>query len=79
MRNDLEDADDEELEDRLIEAAHIAQRPLHMDEVRRMSRKKGLEGQNFNDSILSGVLSHNDILKLNRESNILRSSGQFGS
>lgn len=36
MRNDLEDADDEELEDRLIEAAAIAQRPLHMDEVRRM-------------------------------------------
>ena len=59
-RNDLDDADDEELEDRLIEAARVAQRPLNLDEVNRLSRNK-FDGANMDVSILSGVLSQNDL------------------
>lgn len=59
-RNDLDDADDEELEDRLIEATRVARRPLQMDEVIRESRGK-FDGTNMSNSIISGVLSQNDI------------------
>ena len=55
-RNDLEDADDEELEDRLTEAARVARRPLFMDEVIRESRGK-FDGNYMSNSIISGVLS----------------------
>ena len=64
-RNDLEDADDEELEDRLIEAARVAKRPLNMDEVIRESRGK-FDGANMSNSIISGVLSQNDVQLLQR-------------
>ena len=64
-RNDLEDADDEELEDRLIEAARVARRPLNMDEVIRESRGK-FDGANMSNSIISGVLSQNDVQLLQR-------------
>ena len=39
MRNDLDDADEEELEDRIIEEARIKNRPLYLDEINRLSRK----------------------------------------
>ena len=64
-RNDLEDADDEELEDRLIEAARVARRPLNMEEVSRVSRGK-FDGANMSASIISGVLSQNDVQVLQR-------------
>ena len=67
MRHDLDEADDEELEDRLVEAARVAQRPLNLDEVSRLSRNK-FDGQNLSSSILSGVLSQNDIQVLQRQS-----------
>lgn len=66
MRCDLEDAGDEELEDRLVEAATIAKRPLNLDELARVTRKSGVAGQNFNESILSGILSQNDFNAIRR-------------
>ena len=64
-RNDLDNADDEELEDRLIEAARVARRPLNIEEVIRESRGK-FDGANMSNSIISGVLSQNDVSVLQR-------------
>ena len=37
-RDDLEDADDEELEDRIIDAHRTANKPLEMEDIERLSR-----------------------------------------
>jgi hypothetical protein len=55
MRHDLEDADDEELEDRIVEQARAKNRPLYIEEVNRLSRKDS--NAIFNSSIISGALS----------------------
>ena len=38
LRDDLADAGDEELEDRLVDEARRLKRPLHLEEVARLSR-----------------------------------------
>ena len=53
----MSDADDEELEDRLVEDYQNKQRPLNLDEASRLSRRGGLEAHNLSSSVLSGVLS----------------------
>lgn len=57
MRNDLEDADDEELEDRIVEEARVKNRPLYIEEVNRLSRKGVDSNAIFSSSIISGAMS----------------------
>lgn len=82
MRNDLDDADEEELEDRIIEEARIKNRPLYLDEVNRLSRK-GTELHNLSQySILSGAVSQQDIQVFHARQSSARadlSSKGFGS
>ena len=59
MRNDLDDAGDEELEDKLIEASRSMQRPLNIEEISRLSRSN-FNGGNMSMSVLSGVMSQKD-------------------
>ena len=63
MRNDLEDADDEELEDKVVEAYRSKRKPLGYEEINRLSRGN-LDSQNFDMSILSGILKEQDYHEL---------------
>ena len=65
-RGDLDDADDEELEDRLVEAYRENQRPLRMEDVARLSRRNNVDGQNMSMSILSGVMNPHDYNNLSQ-------------
>lgn len=71
MRNDLEDAGDEEMEDRLIEAARKKRMPLNIEEVNRISRNN-FDGANLSKSVLSGVMNVADVQELMRQSRTSR-------
>lgn len=56
--DDLDEAVDEEIEDRLIDARQRMQRPLNLDEVARLSRQHNPDHQsNLSMSMLSGVMN----------------------
>lgn len=59
MRNDLDDAHDEEFEDKMIEASREMKRPLNIEDISRLSRSN-FNGGNMSMSVLSGVMSQND-------------------
>lgn len=60
LRNDLDDAGDEEMEDRLINAARKKQMPLNIEEVSRLSRGN-FDGKHMSSSVLSGVMMPGDL------------------
>ena len=64
MRNDLADAGDEELEDRLVETSQQLKRPLLADEALHISRRYNFEGNHMNNSVLSGILLTQDVNQL---------------
>jgi len=71
MRNDLADAGDEELEDRLIDAARKKRMPLNIEEITRISRNN-FDGANLSTSVLSGVMNVADVQELMRQSRTSR-------
>lgn len=67
LRNDLDDAAYEEVEDRIVEESRKLRRPLNMNEVSRMSRGR-LDSSYLNQSVLSGAVSQHDLQNMARAS-----------
>lgn len=67
LRNDLDDAANEEAEDRIVEESQKLRRPLNMDEVNRMTRGR-LDSSHLNMSVLSGAVSQHDLHGMARKS-----------
>lgn len=56
-RDDLEDADEEEFEDRIVEESRRLSRPLREEEITRISNKSGLPMNSMRLSRTSSALS----------------------
>ena len=70
-RDDLDDADDEELEDRIVEEYRKSHRPLNYRDINRLSRGN-FDGRNLDMSVMSGVLREQDFMELS--SRVLKNS-----
>jgi len=62
-RDDLDAADDEELEDRIVEEYRKSRRPLNYKDINRLSRGN-FDGRNLDMSVLSAALREQDFMEL---------------